>query len=476
MQETEFEKRLKQLMETFHVQPSDSVWEKINRRINGDKRKKRPFILFLLLSLLTAGYFMYQAVEKQQQSGVVTSKSKVITPSANDSGTLLTFKQDEKNSVIKNQSSTATHKAKTLKERNIKQSPAHQTNKTVIKPSLAVKKNSINIETNDQNNELKKLNTETTKSSNRFSEANRQPAYKNPLSEQQNISNDTTKAITGFDLNKNLNYKISSLITQNKNDNTAETAVKKSNKKNYINPNWQFGITAFYGRSNEIEKQVDFNKSIPQYMNVDPGMVDTTSAISNKNKHPFSSSIAYKFGAVVQKKIAKNSFISTGLNFVHLSAKTVVGTQHDSSLVITASNNFSTYAVNGYYRPGTSTNYHNYFNFIELPVFFQQNFLHRKNIFLGIDAGLSMCYLLSSRALIYNHYSDVYFLKNDLLRKTQFQFTGGLKLNINTNKRSAFFIAPQFEYNFSGLLKNNNTGNYHLINYGLRAGFILHKK
>ena len=40
-----------------------------------------------------------------------------------------------------------------------------------------------------------------------------------------------------------------------------------------------------------------------------------------QNSHPFSSSNSYAFGAVVQKKIFKNGFISTGLNFTHLSTK-----------------------------------------------------------------------------------------------------------------------------------------------------------
>src|SRR6516164_5198225 len=104
MQENEFEKQVKKMMESFKLSPSNSVWEKVDRRINGDKQKKRPFILLLFMSLLIAGYFMYHASQKQAQSANNNTANKNInTPKADnnsssiDSGTLVIKKAEEEN-------------------------------------------------------------------------------------------------------------------------------------------------------------------------------------------------------------------------------------------------------------------------------------------------------------------------------------------------------------------------------------------
>ena len=50
--------------------------------------------------------------------------------------------------------------------------------------------------------------------------------------------------------------------------------------------------------------------------------------------------------------------------------------------------------------------------------------------------------LLSSNALIYNPGNNIYFSKDALLRKTQFQFTAGLNFEINTGKTNSIFVGP----------------------------------
>ena len=59
MQENEFEKQVKQMMDEFKLQPSDEMWPKIDRRINGDKRRKTPFYFVACICLLVAGFIMY---------------------------------------------------------------------------------------------------------------------------------------------------------------------------------------------------------------------------------------------------------------------------------------------------------------------------------------------------------------------------------------------------------------------------------
>src|SRR5436190_493920 len=60
MQENEFEKQVRELMDAFKLSPSEPVWEKIKRQIIKQKRKRRWIVLFFLFAgLIVSGYFMY---------------------------------------------------------------------------------------------------------------------------------------------------------------------------------------------------------------------------------------------------------------------------------------------------------------------------------------------------------------------------------------------------------------------------------
>src|SRR5215831_4970610 len=97
MQENEFEKQVKKMMDGFELSPSDSVWEKVDRRINGDKRKKRLFILLLFFSLLIASYFMYHASQKQlQRAADNTAHKNVSTLKADNNSSSIKAKEENK--------------------------------------------------------------------------------------------------------------------------------------------------------------------------------------------------------------------------------------------------------------------------------------------------------------------------------------------------------------------------------------------
>ena len=215
---------------------------------------------------------------------------------------------------------------------------------------------------------------------------------------------------------------------------------------------------------------------MPSNLTGNPGTGVGRSDTSYKS-NPYSPSNAYHFGFVVQKKIIKNGFIATGLNFIHLSTKSDVTGKKDSAYTVQNGGIISnSFYVNSFYQPGPSTTYTNTYNFIELPVYFQQDVLYRHTFSLSYNAGFSVRQLLSSDALIYNRHSNIYYSKDELLRKTQWQVLAGISLKINTGKNMAVYIGPQFSYSFSNLLKDKDAGNFHLINYGLQAGLMFHKK
>ncbi|HEY2726977.1 MAG TPA: hypothetical protein VGI61_07375 [Parafilimonas sp.] len=488
MQENEFEQQLKKAMEDFRLSPSASVWEKVKQKLDEKKRRKIPFF-FLLAATLVTGYFINYISKQHQQisTEVATDKNKsnhkTIAADLKGSNKLNKEVNAAKQSF---QDTSLTDKTKHLqynlnlynKEKVIKQINSDVVINEKIKQ---VNRSIIPIGKNNSNNSKQQLNAQNLKENINTDALNNisvhQPSI--PLSSQA-INNDSTAIAAHQNIDgtvKNINNtKTGSLAaTGNAQPSNSKHATIKP-VRIYKNPNWKFGFTASYGRSKLIENTKQFSGIAPQYLNSNIGATPSLAAVVSKT-HPFSSSDAYSFGVVIQKKIFKTGYVSSGLNFTHLSAKASVNNKIDSSLIIQTSNDIrSFYAVNGYYQAGSLKTFASNYNFIELPVSFQQYFFQKKQTSLSYNAGFSVRQLLSSNAIIYNPNNNIYFSKDNFFHKTQFQLSAGLNVEINTGKNNSIFIGPQFSYSLFNLPKNNNSGSFHFINYGLQAGFLLHKK
>ena len=86
MEENKFEKQVQQKMDELKIQPSESVWKKIEVRI--EKRKDRKWgliILFLFTGLvLSGGYWLWntrqQGISEDHASPKSTSLNNAQTP------------------------------------------------------------------------------------------------------------------------------------------------------------------------------------------------------------------------------------------------------------------------------------------------------------------------------------------------------------------------------------------------------------
>jgi len=476
MQENEFEKQLKDMMDEFKLVPPVSVWEKVSRRLNEGRRKKRPFIFLLFLGLLVAGYFMYQYARQQPvhyTNNKTNEELKKDSLSLKNPGQLPAEKTTGQNSstVPANKNSYTAPKTSPPKTNR----PATFDIKESKYKTPGIPTNAVSSNNNNNSSGQLKINQETT--------TNDVPVVmEQQLQNNEPVAaNDSTKLIDNAarndSLNKNIAQTDSIQIKQGKKESAKKGIVKNPSDKNYTIPKWQWGVNAFYGWSNAIENLVDFNKAAPANLSYSPGIVTGSVDSTHHNSNPYSASNAYQFGFVVQKKIMKNGFISSGLNFIHLSTKSDVTGKKDSAYTVQNGNIITnSFYVSSFYQPGPSKAYTNTYNFIELPVYFQQDVFYRHKLSLSYNAGFSIRQLISSDALIYNRYSNIYYSKDELLRKTQWQVMAGINLKINTGKNMAVYVGPQFSYSLSNLLNDKDVGNFHLINYGVQAGLMFHKK
>ncbi len=470
MQENEFEKRVKQMMDEFQLQPSGEVWPKIDRRINSDKRRKRPFILLLVSCLLVAGFIMYRyeetSVNYEAKNNVKDSVSSLNkTNGLKDSNTIVVHRDEQLN---KNDTASLMYAERSTK---MNKGSLHSAKKYSIKTPVAVvirKENIQSLQTNINQQNVDQTNQPIQDETIRKEDASNTNTADNntEIKEQQSQSRDSINA-------SNNNAASTNVISNNilKSDSVASTQHNTNNNKTTSKntqiklPKLQWGINVFYGGSNAVNDLVSSNKSLPSSLNSGSSNFDT--AYSNK---PYTASTAYHIGFVVEKRIIKNGFIGTGLNYVHLSTKSTVGKSIDSTLQLP-----SAYSINNFYQSGTTSTYTNQYNFIELPVYFKQDLFPSKKIGLSYNAGFSIRQMISSNSLVYDPSYNIYFSKDDAINKTQFQLLAGLSLKINSVKNISIYIGPQFSYSFSSLFKDNS-GNFHLIDYGVHAGLLFHKK
>ncbi len=473
MQENDFEKKVKEMMDEFQLQPSGEVWPKIDRRINSDRRRKTPFILLLVCCLLVAGFIMYRyeetSVNYEAKNNVKDSVGSLNkTNVLKDANTIVVHNDEQAN---KNDTASLIYA-----ERNTKMNTGniHRTGKYSAKTLVAVttqKENTQSLQTNINQQNVDQTNQPTQDATIRKEDTSNAKTVDNnaEVKEQQDQSRDSINA-------SNNNAATTNVISNNilKSDSIESTQHNTNNNKTTSKntqiklPKLQWGINMFYGGSNAVNDLVSSNKSLPSSLNSGGGNFDTAYV----NGKPYSASASYSIGGVVEKRIIKNGFIGAGLNYIHLSTKSTVGKSIDSTLFLSQ----SAYAINNFYQSGTASTYTNHYNFIELPVYFRQDLFPSKELSLSYNAGFSLRQLLSTNSLVYDQDYNIYFSKDDALNKTQFQLLAGLSLKINSIKNTSIYIGPQFSYSLSGLFKNNNSNNFHFITYGLQAGLLFHKK
>lgn len=457
MQENEFEKQVKHLMEGFKPVPSDEAWAKISRRLKEKRRRRLPFIFLLATGLAAAGLLFYFTNDRQTtiQNSVASNSnanasqdSAVVKP-----GIAVPNDEAEKNSTD-DKSLSAPGKDQATSIRN-------DGNKRTSIPSNTIKDNASNSSQHEN------ITTAEEQPGNVVTNANSNNADAAIQKDIQPAPSETATAASENPVNKTSDADTGESLVKS---NSKNTPVAKPVLPNNKLPKWQWGINAFYGENHAVKSLVHPEKSPA----LEPALYSPTAIISGDtvfNKHAYTSSSAYSFGVEVQRSISKNSVITAGLNYTHLSTESRVRGVINGNYAIAPDN-----IVNNYYRPGIVKDYINKYNFIELPVSFQQNVIQRKLFAFGYNAGFSVRQLLNSNSLIYNEKNNIYFSNTGLLQKTQWQAQAGLNLKFNTGKTTSVYAGPQFSYSLSNFTKGKNNGNYHFMTYGLKAGFLFHKK
>ena len=176
-----------------------------------------------------------------------------------------------------------------------------------------------------------------------------------------------------------------------------------------------------------------------------------------------SSGMGFSIGFHVQRNVSAKAGVSIGLNYKRLSSAMSIGSRVDTGVFYNQYNSD---------RVGSRKNYHNHFNFIELPVSIHYRISKSHQLPVYLNTGISISQLLSSDALQFDTQSGNYYSNNALFNKTQLNVAAGLLFALSRRSNNSLLVGP--DINFS-LTKMAATGLYKDRRYSY-FGILLHKK
>jgi hypothetical protein len=471
MAANEFEKSVRRVMDEFKLHPSDEVWQNVEERIRERNRKRRIlFFLFCFLGLIMAGSGLYifsnsrgadsnhkSDNSKQQQVPVSTGNSpiksdtKTTFPQETAIGQQLVHAEtvDRKNSTKK--SATRNRNNKTDGNDMLKKGKLEATNS--LSANKKQDERSVIVDTARQKpNDVSIDNTKI------FNDTENQKVVATELQKdvKANIPADTT-------LMKNKEGKLSEPATQ--------ANPRKMDDQKSMKLKW--GVNFSAGASSLRENRLSLGNSSQDksYSATPPGNVvggPAAMTFSTEKKPGF----AFKMGVIIEKNFSLRSSLSSGLNYVYFSDKIKVGVRQNGTLPLAGA-----YNVVSYYAGSPQKDFGEHFHFLELPILYGWKITRNANHFLSLDAGISLAYLISTNALIYDSTAGgIYYHNSDLVTKTHFNIIPGISYHVINSKGLEFVLGPQFSFDMTKAIKTDLDKRNYFLYAGIRASLFFEKK
>lgn len=476
MQENEFEKKVRGLMDDLEISPSAPVWDYVEKRIPKSNRRRRFIAFFLLLAgFAVCGYFFYHkfaddsTIDKTVATGTVPKAA--TTGKSSDDGSA------NNNGSITNSSTTAhitTGNKKTTPVLKDKEQPLQTALKNAAISALQIKKENENNFTTT-NATITGTNKETPVTADEPAIAAIQPDANTGVTNKE-PAGDNSRLDT-----------IQNIVIREP-DTTAATALETNDTTPPIKPakqqtdksgkKLQWGISGFYGRSDVVENigsiTAEKSYSWDGSLNAGPGSNRNDSILYEDQSKNVKARSAFSLGINVRKPLSSRSSITTGIAFMHMKTQIQTGIAKDSSAVFYYNNSQSATYLQNFYRPGNASSQINTYSLLQVPFLYSYQLNKNKKLPFIIDAGLSFTRVLSSNALVYDSYNLAYYKNDALINKTQVHLLGGLNTSLTFRNKSNLIIGPQFQYGLTGVIKNNSSSQ-HFFTWGLQARYFIKK-
>jgi hypothetical protein len=439
MHENKFEKEVKEKMDQLGFDPPGALWAHVDQEINKEKKRRKPIFWIFLTGLIMAGGITDMMV--------------------NHFGNNQDHLQGKNNQKEKKRSDEANHKVHADATDRIVSAGSNSASVQSGNPPLATK--GIKIIAKKTKENVQKIAVDENRTHQKTEDIG-QPPIESGISSENTISADSPKvaSLSGEQTNKKV--RADSVVGK-------ETA-KIKNKETMKSP-WSIGFTGSVGASNVNQSLFQsLNPANLSYALNYPAINSSGSPVATNSSSETHAGFSFAVGVSVKRNLSNRVSWSAGLGYHYYSTGIHTGFPVDSAFTVYSGFTQST-SVNSYYRNGDGKDYTNQYHFIELPLNLSFQLNKSRKTPINWEAGVSFAWLVSSNALHFDPYNNVYFENDQLFNKIQWNALTAILIGFPVHDHS-LQIGPQVQYGLSSLLKNSSSSPGHLIYFGLKCSFI----
>jgi hypothetical protein len=462
MPANEFEKQVQEKMEDFRLNPSASVWKNVEDELK-EKRKKRIIFFFILpvaiLLLLIPGYYLIS------KPAADSRKLTVVSPEAGV-GSRGAVANSQK-SIVDSQHPASSN-----------QHPASNVQYPVssIQPSAS------------SNSRLLKNKRDKTIANVDFSVSN--PAIQQKTDAEGDVGKISTAPVVigqATTDNNAVDKKQTDAVAVNtdkpevknapKTEEPKQAVVKKERGKTTTRWGLDFSVGVSSIQTEPFPK-LKFGASADALFAGStqnfPNGIPVGGAAPPTPPSNITQGLSFRLGYRREWQVSERSSFSGGLQYAYASTHMKIGSAVDSTLrVATSYNNYASMPVYKSYHAGDKDKYTNSYHFVAVPLGY--HWLINKKLPIQLNFEVSLSYLLSTNALIYNSSNGgIYYRDEDAFNKMQFAIGTGLSYRFKTKKGTEWVMGPQLSFNTSSLLTNDHR--QYLFFGGLNAQLFFPKK
>jgi hypothetical protein len=498
MPANDLEKELQQKMLGLKLDPSGTVWDRVEEQIK-QKKKRRRFIFWLWLFplLSVSGYVMYLQVNKQPNPGKLATaqvkaaaeknivshvgkqpEPKQLTVIKNNDDTAIAFNGMQK-AIAAVSNNTRLPVKKYEAEKNIAGAtyllPGNKPTENIagiatIYKKQKSKKTKNNIATGNKTAEeitwLKIPNTISGNDTAHVIVAKEVPVAENTFSEKNTVA-------------KQANADSAVTLLQIKKDSISQQAVtiKKAKKKTGL----KFEIVSRVGFSGISDggflSGLTQNKSAAD-AGLNASYVYALPPVASQVITPAQPERGLNLttGFNISSQLSKKISFKTGLQYSFYSTYIKVGSRIETSVASLAISN--TAYVRQFYTNNiiSNNNYTNRYHFIELPLLLQWRINKNLQKPFTLNSGINISQLVATNALYYNKVANIYYEDKNAFNKTHVAVETYAGFTLFANKKFAVAAGPYIRYGIDNLVKKQANGSGHLVAAGLQLNVLLKNK
>ena len=440
MQQDNFKKQAQEIMDGFAIEPSEKVWQHVQKKLEPAGKKRRWLVLFfILLAIVTGAAFLFNGYTKNKTTaGNETEQQENINRPTGE-----VKEAESKSSALNEKENVQDQQQSTARENEIKKKASISIASRVTKRVAAKYHHDVTaLEIVEENNEQKEKDIAKP-----VDEANQ---YFETAVQQTAAQDESILQIDSLQLNEEAlvsmvlvpgtieNISSSDLVTNEHKQIQVSTSFNKAKKAAYTSlkkKRWLFAASVAVGKA--------FTGSglFKNYAAADYSSIPNSGSGATTSPSPLSPGIAFNVGGNIMYRLSAKTNLSFGLHYQLLQTSLKVGQKAE------VENADGTKSLR--FGAGNSHKYTNNNHYVSLqagvmlPVF-------KIGGCTGVSkSGITVSQLVHSNALQFNFSQETYYVDNSTLHKTIAGLFSGVAVDVTGKKQKGLFIEPDFFYGFS---------------------------